>query len=108
MMVDTERTQTAPRLPTELLAEITRHVAKIDFGSKSLLCTLARTSRVFSDLAEPELYRDVGLHFRDVGRLPGNMVNRAKTLCMAVIGNAEKAALVRRVTVRQYGRWGSL
>lgn len=105
---DTEGTHTAPSLPFELLAEITRHVAETKFESKSLLYTLASTSRVFNELAEPELYRDIEIVCRDVWLLPGSTVIglRAKRWCRTVIDNEERAALVRSVTVRGFGRCG--
>lgn len=63
-------TDTLPQLPTELLAEITRYAATEitrHVASKPSLCALARTSRTFNELAEPELYRNLFGTFRDVG-----------------------------------------
>lgn len=101
-MVLTRRAQKyleAPRLPVELLTEITKQ------APKSSLWALCRTSRVFHELTVRDLYRDVLI--RCTATYAGDtkaLVRRAQKWCQTVMEKPDKAALVKNVTVSRLPR----
>lgn len=96
-MVLTRRTHkllNAPRLPTELLAEITR------LAPESSYWALCRTNRTFHDLANASLYRDIVISCTgNTVRETQQRIRRTEGWCRTVTDNGEKAALVKSVTI---------
>lgn len=90
----------APRLPVELLVEITKQTPK------SSLWALCRTSRVFHELTVRDLYRDVMIccsasYAADTKAL----VRRAQKWCRTVMHMPDKAALVKSIRYQELPRY---